>query len=190
MAVTFCVLLLTVVVAFYIHLNTSASIFYVVTLPYCVGVTETHLDTLRGVDRQWTKALHISWNAIWWVVKWDFASALHRSNQLASCLRYYSSFPSSFIFYWIVFLFKQILLCVAHKLFFSMCLHSLVVLFFWYSFICPAMLALNLTHSSFHNIAGKYYELQQLLDSENFLSTCIAVVTNWTIPCCLNMCFM
>lgn len=37
-------------------------------------------DTLRGGDRQPTKALHMSWNAIWWVVKWDFASALHGSN--------------------------------------------------------------------------------------------------------------
>lgn len=50
--IPFCVLLLPVVVAFYIHLNTSASIFYVVTLPHCVGVTEAHLHTLRGGDRQ------------------------------------------------------------------------------------------------------------------------------------------
>lgn len=41
-------------------------------------VRDTLTRTLRGGDRQWKKALHISWNAIWWVVKWDFASALHR----------------------------------------------------------------------------------------------------------------
>ena len=51
---------------------------------YMLCMYESVRDTLkntaggRGGDRQWTKALHISWNAIWWVVKWDFASALHR----------------------------------------------------------------------------------------------------------------
>lgn len=41
-------------------------------------VRDTLARTQRGGDRQWKKALHISWNAIWWVVKWDFASALRR----------------------------------------------------------------------------------------------------------------
>lgn len=69
------------VVAFYIHLNVSASIFYIITLTFCVcmSVSERHTYThWGGGDRQCKKALHISWNAIWWVVKWDFASALHK----------------------------------------------------------------------------------------------------------------
>lgn len=51
---------------------------YILCMYECVRETHLHTHTLRGGDRQWKKALHISWNAIWWGVKWDFASALHR----------------------------------------------------------------------------------------------------------------